>query len=474
MLVNNLSELNKDFNFTIVGSGPASLTLALQLEKKGFSVLILEAGIDEISANSQEYYKGKVIGDEYYDLAQTRLRCLGGSSQHWQGWCRTLDKVDFENWPIEHKNLNNYLQEACKILDIDSDFSDIEVNKNINQIKFQFSKTRFKDKYFQHLKKSKKIFLCLNTAVLKIIGDKDTVKSVDLKISENKTVNLKVKNLIVGCGGLENSRILLWSKETADNGFLRDLQIGHYWMEHPHYEAGAFIGEFSDIKKIFNTQFSKYNEIYFAPSGFFLKKNKIKNISLRFQYQFDDEFIKNTLVDLKCSGPKYFQKLLKDFKKNQLCSFKIQAIWEQPPFFDNKIKLSTNLRDKNNIPQIELYWKKKEIEKKAPRIFLNELGNYFKNNQKGRIGILNFLNQENNFFPSTTHPGGHHHLGGTRMGYSTRDNDIVDKNLKVFGVNNLYIVGSSVFRTGGHANPTLSIVQLSLRLADYLENKQNI
>ena len=45
---------------------------------------------------------------------------------------------------------------------------------------------------------------------------------------------------------------------------------------------------------------------------------------------------------------------------------------------------------------------------------------------------------------------------------------IVDRNCKVFGIANLYIGGSSVFSTGGHANPTYTIVQLAMRLGDHL------
>ncbi len=62
---------------------------------------------------------------------------------------------------------------------------------------------------------------------------------------------------------------------------------------------------------------------------------------------------------------------------------------------------------------------------------------------------------------------GNHHMGTTRMGISTQDG-VVDANCRVFGVGNLYIAGSSVFPTVGHANPTLTIVQLTLRLADHL------
>lgn len=45
---------------------------------------------------------------------------------------------------------------------------------------------------------------------------------------------------------------------------------------------------------------------------------------------------------------------------------------------------------------------------------------------------------------------------------------VVDKNLKVFGVNDVYVCGSSVFPTVGYSNPTLTIVALALRLAEHL------
>jgi choline dehydrogenase-like flavoprotein len=60
-----------------------------------------------------------------------------------------------------------------------------------------------------------------------------------------------------------------------------------------------------------------------------------------------------------------------------------------------------------------------------------------------------------------------HHLGTTRMGCSPADS-VVDADCRVHGVPNLYVAGSSVFPTGGHANPTLSIVMLSARLGAHL------
>jgi choline dehydrogenase-like flavoprotein len=64
--------------------------------------------------------------------------------------------------------------------------------------------------------------------------------------------------------------------------------------------------------------------------------------------------------------------------------------------------------------------------------------------------------------------GGRHHMGTTRMAESERSG-VVDADCRVFGQDNLFCAGSSVFPTAGHANPTLTIVALALRLADRLE-----
>lgn len=65
--------------------------------------------------------------------------------------------------------------------------------------------------------------------------------------------------------------------------------------------------------------------------------------------------------------------------------------------------------------------------------------------------------------------GSWHHMGGTRMA-QTIQHGVVDADCRVFGQGNLYIAGSSVFPTSGQANPTLTIVQLALRLAEHLRS----
>ena len=106
MIIENLPEDIHDF--TIIGSGPAGLTLAMKLSEYGKNVLVLEAGGEFYNDESQKMYDGKVIGNKYFDLKEARLRMFGGSSNHWGGACVDFSDMDFRSWPISPKDLNLY------------------------------------------------------------------------------------------------------------------------------------------------------------------------------------------------------------------------------------------------------------------------------------------------------------------------------------------------------------------------------
>jgi len=55
-------------------------------------------------------------------------------------------------------------------------------------------------------------------------------------------------------------------------------------------------------------------------------------------------------------------------------------------------------------------------------------------------------------------------MGTTRMSREPRTG-VVDADCRVHSVSNLYLAGSSLFTTSGHANPTFTILTLALRLA---------
>jgi choline dehydrogenase-like flavoprotein len=51
---------------------------------------------------------------------------------------------------------------------------------------------------------------------------------------------------------------------------------------------------------------------------------------------------------------------------------------------------------------------------------------------------------------------------------------VVDRNNKVFGMENLYVSGACTFPTAGSTNPTNTVVALTLRLADHLIHRSSV
>jgi choline dehydrogenase-like flavoprotein len=60
-----------------------------------------------------------------------------------------------------------------------------------------------------------------------------------------------------------------------------------------------------------------------------------------------------------------------------------------------------------------------------------------------------------------------HLVGGCRMGF-TREDGVVDRDLRSFAVPNLYVTDGSVLPTQGSANPALTIMALAARCGDHL------
>lgn len=110
----------------IIGAGAAGITLARTLAERGIEVCLIESGGLDFDPVVQSLYEGSTSGIGYAPLDQTRLRYLGGSTNHWGGWCRPLDAIDFERrdwipwsgWPISRATLDPYYRQAQAICEL--------------------------------------------------------------------------------------------------------------------------------------------------------------------------------------------------------------------------------------------------------------------------------------------------------------------------------------------------------------------
>ena len=466
MIFDNLKDLrNKKYFAIIIGSGPAGISTALKLEEKGIESLILEAGSEDFTSSSLEFLNGEVSGDKYNDLKISRLRQFGGSSGHWGGTCSLLKESDFDGWPIKKFDLNDYQKDAKKFLNIKKNFYFSKFSKKLDSFNMQWSNVRFKEKYFEYIKSSKKIHLSLNTNFHYFEGSDGNVSG--LICEKNGLHKLQSKFYILSCGGIENSRSLLITKIKNPNLFRYNLPIGKFYMDHPKHDIGEGILVYDKLHKYLNRMnINQFPITECENIQFSLNKDQVMNkdilnsaVNLKLQRVTANSSI---IKQASCVAPKFIQKIYNSLNKQNVYKFNLNILQEQFPYENNSIELSSKL-DPNGLPLPKINWKRSEKLKKSAEFIINEISDVFIEQNIGRISIIENMLETKDYHMTL----GFHQMGGTRMG-KDRDNSVVDKNLLVFGFKNLYINGSSIFRTGGYAHPTFTIVQLASRLGDHL------
>jgi choline dehydrogenase-like flavoprotein len=138
---------------------------------------------------------------------------------------------------------------------------------------------------------------------------------------------------------------------------------------------------------------------------------------------------------------------------------------EPVPNPDSRVTLSGEL-DLLEQPRAQLDWQLHPLDKYSVTRTLEIMGAAL-----GRAGLgrLQIINDDNTTWPEDIR-GGWHHMGTTRMSDDPK-RGVVDKHCQVHGLSNLFIAGSSVFPTAGSGTPTMTLVSLALRLADYIKER---
>jgi choline dehydrogenase-like flavoprotein len=146
----------------------------------------------------------------------------------------------------------------------------------------------------------------------------------------------------------------------------------------------------------------------------------------------------------------------------------LQFVAEQLPNRNSRILLDDG-RDVLGTPRVKVDWRWTKTEPTIIRRFCELFAREVGSSNVGRVKLLDQLDDEkhlNKLYQKRG--GGTHHMGTTRMSISPKDG-VVDVNCRVHEMSNLFCAGSSVFPTASWVNPTLTILALSIRLADHLK-----
>ena len=232
-------------------------------------------------------------------------------------------------------------------------------------------------------------------------------------------------------GGIENSRFLLWMEECYQHTFFDDgLPLGRYWMEHPHFTLGQAI---VDKRKV--------PERFYSLTGDKQTQLNILNCGFRIEHLSREE-TKSLIRDVLCVAPSLGKKLAGAVGKNLICGARFGAAWEQAPIVSNAVTLG-NDKDAFGVPRVNLRWKKTPLDRKTVKHSVAEFNSWLMKNDGGRIQLDEWMFM-NGQYPIYDELAGNHHMGGTRM-HDSKKYGVVDSNCRVFGSENLYLAGSSVF-----------------------------
>jgi len=315
---------------------------------------------------------------------------------------------------------------------------------------------------------------------------------------EGTTLAIEADSFVLAGGGIENPRLLLASNTAwpAGVGNHRGL-VGKYFMEHPRMEGAAQL----DLTSLTRQEVAKLRllgertstpagraqlRVQFSPQ--FQRSEELLNHSMHgyIAYRGDDSDLVKKLRSVR-RNPRTALTVAKGERRAAVLTPRHIATlarlttdkfirrvperlilvdqMEQPPQFDNSLSVDWSQKDEFGLPATVLRWTvSAEVERSQRK--MHELAKSLFE----RAGITTFASRlltGHDVMPDLLDMK--HPMGTTRMA-STASSGVVDANCKVYGIDNLFVTGSSVFPISGHANPTLLIAALGLRLGDHLRH----
>jgi choline dehydrogenase-like flavoprotein len=481
----------------IAGAGAAGITLARELRSSGLDVVVLESGGINVGKRPQALYEGENIGIPYPALDTCRMRVLGGTTIQWAGMCRPLDKEDFEKrdwipdsgWPITLDDLIPYYkqaQEDCEIGNFDYDSRALSRRLNlqsfaldspfIDNVALQMSPpTRFGEKYRRELKQASDLRVILGANLVEIVQSEsgDHISSFRCATFSGRKFEVRARRFVLALGGIENVRLLLASNRQNPAGVANASgAVGRYFLEHPHYLPGAYliskgIGDLRLYQQFHevDTRDEETQTLRRASTLFGIsltEATRVREKLMRVSCFIITRSMFGSEQPLSSVSAQEIQALLsRGSGEAQLLQLNIRA--EQTPLADSRVTLSTE-KDELGVPRSQLDWRIRPQDGHDIRRTLELIAG-----ELGRKGLGRIWIPHDGLEFTAEHHWGFHHMGTTRMGDSAQDS-VVDANCRSHDADNLYIAGSSVFRTGGFANPTLTIIALARRLGAHLKD----
>jgi choline dehydrogenase-like flavoprotein len=458
---------------------------------------------------------------------ELRNRLIGGSTHTWVGKCAAFDEIDFRKrswipnsgWPIARHELDGALDRAGAILDLGPNLYDARLYGKLaspprgpaldgallRPFFWQFSHQGGGEP--MRLGKAAEALTAANIEILthatvtqiQLDDSCRRVGKLEIRSFEGHRAYVRAATVVLCAGGVENARLLLASNRQIMQGVgNRRGNVGRYLSDHPRAAIARFTG--SAIGPVAK-RFGFYGAVGEDRTRFYLhgvalspeaqERHGMVNCAAYpvQQLSTDDPFAalrrmlrgprENLLGDVlsvcRSAGPvaqgAWHRLVRKRGLPRKATELRFDVMCEQVPDPDSRITLSPRKSDRFGTPLPRIDWRIGETERESVKHLARFMAREFT-----RIGLpapqlASWITDDDNSmaaFRDMAHPS-----GTTRMGDDPATS-VIDANCKIHDVDGLYVAGTSIFPTGGHANPTLMAMAMAIRLADHLKTQMAV
>lgn len=500
----------------IAGAGVAGIILAYSLAAAGIEVHLLEGGGLEPEESSQELYKVKMEGAPHCGATEGRFRTFGGSSTRWGGQMLPYtedvlhppEELGLTQWPIDLREIEPYYDEVQRVFQVSQlPFTEELVAAFGRSLLFASDEIRLRfSKWAPFTRRN-----LANTLGRECVADgrvtvftHASVTSVELNGNGGSVRELAVANdrggrfrftadIFVLClGTIETSRLLLASRSlcSAGVGNERD-QVGRYFHDHIGVTAAEIAPEDRTVvidrfapyisgrtlhtpKLEATAKLREERHLLSVMAHFPIEEPEnsgtgsvraiLQNVQRK---QFDNRFYGN-LLNLPLGSAEILKlawaakiRGRRALSKHARISLRIDC--EQKPRAESRIRISREC-DRLGMPVCVVDWRIGDEEHETVRNYARTIDKVLRGAGIAGLKWRAEISEEGDGWLACASDT-YHMMGGTRMGPDPASS-VVDGDLRMHGIENLYIASCSTFPTGGSSNPTFTLMAMTLRLKD--------
>jgi choline dehydrogenase-like flavoprotein len=503
----------------IIGAGPAGLEVARCLDGSTVPIVVLEGGDFDYDPQTQRLHRvvcaGKAIRSPNSRFnrhlppdvrSESRIRQFGGTSNIWSAKWKALSPEDFEakgwiahsGWPLRYEELLPYYRQVVEGYGLPPSLLDAEafrldggqgsLDESLGRTIYykQPHPLTFNGAFRRVLEASGTVTVILNANVTRLVMDTDAarVRYVVANSLTGKEIHVRAETFVLAGGGLENARLLLALKDRAGQTGGDHGLVGRFFMDHPKVIHGRLVpGQPFKLARFLMPKRRKSGIAFaFCLSPALRERSSLPNyrtelLPTRGRTPWGASLttvrdawrarrwsrVLSTSAIILLQIPLHVLRLVLLRYLGLASEYHLVHHLEQLPHPQSRVYLSSTDTDAFGEPLVVLDWRLTEQDRAAFQAYLTTLQVEIARHQIGTV-----------VYPSgdvdlDALADAAHHMGTTRMGTSSAEG-VVDGDCKVFGIENLYVAGSSTFPTGGNANPMLTILALSRRLSHHLSH----